>query len=272
MVIHKENGGVSSARNCGLDAATGEFIAFIDPDDWIHPRYFEILMHIQKRENCDLVVCGFKRLEEADGCTEQYDLTNLSGTWLDIEGVYKNRNARGYLWAKLHSRQLIGSHRFVEGVHFPEDSAFNALLFSRTENVKAYHITAPLYVYFNRPGSLAHSFKEKELVTLAEVLAEYAETANGAISKRVLLIDALKRGLAARYPLSMQDNKKTEVARCNRLLQSAVQALWRTKGAAKEKLQYALFVYFPVTYRLFRIIDDPTLLKMEKEIRKKREA
>lgn len=270
VVIHKENGGVSSARNRALDVATGEFIGFVDPDDWVHPQYFKILMYLQNRENCDLVICGFDRLEEPVDYAEQYDLSNISGTWLDVEGIYKNRAARGYLWAKLYSRWLIGNKRFIEGVNFPEDSAFNALLFSSIENVKAYYITDPLYVYFDRPGSLVHSFKEMELITLAEVLLGYAKTSNSSITKAVLLVDAMKRGLAARYPLSLQYNKKTDVVRCNRMLRTAAHELWRMNVSAKKKLQYTAFVYIPYLYRLFRILDDPTLLAMERNLKKQK--
>ena len=58
-VIHKKNGGVSSARNRGLDVATGEYISFIDPDDIIHPNYYDILM--SQIGNADCIICSYKK-------------------------------------------------------------------------------------------------------------------------------------------------------------------------------------------------------------------
>lgn len=59
VVIHRENGGVSAARNSGMDAATGDSVSFIDSDDWIHPQYFEILLEYQKKEEFDFSMCSF---------------------------------------------------------------------------------------------------------------------------------------------------------------------------------------------------------------------
>ena len=66
IVIAKENGGVSSARNAGLDRMTGAFVSFIDPDDFIHPRYFELLFRTLTEANADISICGFRRVEDKD--------------------------------------------------------------------------------------------------------------------------------------------------------------------------------------------------------------
>lgn len=61
-VIHKANGGVSYARNEGLDIAQGEYIGFVDSDDYIHPKMYEILVGVIEREQVDLVQCGYQRV------------------------------------------------------------------------------------------------------------------------------------------------------------------------------------------------------------------
>ena len=61
-IIDKINGGVSSARNIGLDVATGDYIAFVDSDDWVHNRYFEILLDFAIKEEADIVACDYKQV------------------------------------------------------------------------------------------------------------------------------------------------------------------------------------------------------------------
>lgn len=61
-VIHKENGGVSSARNIGMENARGKWIAFIDADDWIEEKYFEKMLDRVKTNDADIVLCGYNRV------------------------------------------------------------------------------------------------------------------------------------------------------------------------------------------------------------------
>ena len=63
-VIHKYNGGLSSARNAGLDLACGKYIGFVDSDDSIHPEMYEILYDLQQIYNADISVCSFKKVYE----------------------------------------------------------------------------------------------------------------------------------------------------------------------------------------------------------------
>ena len=58
--LHKENGGLSSARNYGLDYADGDVIAFVDSDDYIHPKMYEQMMQAMKESHSDMVICGFQ--------------------------------------------------------------------------------------------------------------------------------------------------------------------------------------------------------------------
>ena len=62
QVIHKENGGVASARNAGLDAATGDYIGFVDPDDWIEPDMYEYMLEHALRYQADVVICDIRVL------------------------------------------------------------------------------------------------------------------------------------------------------------------------------------------------------------------
>ena len=63
-VIHKENGGLSDARNAGLDIATGDYVSFIDSDDYIHEKFYEILLNLITSNNADIAQCEFLKVYE----------------------------------------------------------------------------------------------------------------------------------------------------------------------------------------------------------------
>ncbi|MEW5208134.1 glycosyltransferase, partial [Bacillus cereus] len=72
-MIHKENGGLSSARNAGLEIASGEYVMFIDADDVVHSKMLETELKVLKEENADIFICGLKHfaeIEEVDTCAE----------------------------------------------------------------------------------------------------------------------------------------------------------------------------------------------------------
>ena len=123
-VFHKENGGVSSARNLGLENAFGEWITFIDADDYVHPRFLESLY---AKHRGDFVVGSFQLVgskEKWNGIIEDsyYDKTSLRKKIIDISLAIHFYTP----WAKLYSKNIIDNNhlRFDERMRSGEDWLF----------------------------------------------------------------------------------------------------------------------------------------------------
>lgn len=151
-VIHKPNGGVASARNAGLDVATGEWIGFVDPDDYIEPDMYEYLRSCAIEHDADLSVCGLRIL--VDGVQTgpwiaQYDEVKVLSREQAIE-MYLDRNMHDGCVNKLYRRELW------EGLRFPVYKIAEDLL-AMWEIFQRANVTVRLsddkYVYCRRSGS-----------------------------------------------------------------------------------------------------------------------
>ena len=110
--IHKINGGVSSARNCGLDNAQGDFIAFVDSDDLVHKNMFETLINKISNENADIAVCGYRECY-SDKTFKSYKKPNkiLANNKDILDDFFITNNIGWNIWAKLYKRNKVENIR-----------------------------------------------------------------------------------------------------------------------------------------------------------------
>lgn len=153
-VFHKKNGGVSSARNIGLNHAKGEWIAFIDADDYVKESYLANLWeHSQKQ--VDLVI-SYAEIHNGDDINkESYPSKFVDDMNFEIMFIENDMHWHTSPWSKLYKRNIIEKHnlRFCEGMHIGEDAVFlySYMLYSN----KIYISNDTDYCYFAyTPGSL----------------------------------------------------------------------------------------------------------------------
>ena len=251
IVINKKNNGISSARNAGIKIATGEYIAFVDSDDWIQEKYFEYL--IRGIDTADLVICNYIRSYKS-GSVETDDAYRVQS--ISPIDVLKNKELKSYVWGKLFRHQLVDEIRFSESEKL-EDSLYNMDVLLNNKNLKINHVDIPLYYYFVRAGSLVNNIEAYSVLSLAKCFKEYYDKENEAEWKKVLAIEIIKRTLSARYIFIIIKNKDM-IRECNALMKQCVKSTGNTK--------YLILYKLPFLYRAFRILNDPTMLKYEKQL------
>lgn len=153
IAIHKENGGVSDARNTGMEKAAGEYIGFIDPDDYAQPEMFENLYKSITENNCDLSICGYK---EVFSKTEQQNvLYEPSGnTAEDLFSDFLDGKFGAYVWNKLYKSSVIKENNvtFPVGINLVEDQMF---LFEYLKYMKTFSVSYGYYYnYIRNPNSI----------------------------------------------------------------------------------------------------------------------
>lgn len=151
-VIHKENGGLSDARNAGLKIASGELICFIDGDDWIEPLYMMNLQDAIEKNCCGAAGCAYRRCtgkadhEEPVGYTVQvYDRNAAMAALIDNDAVQQ------VVWNKLYRRRLIEGIWFEKG-KYHEDEFWSYRVFARISRYAAIDYVG--YNYFQRTDSI----------------------------------------------------------------------------------------------------------------------
>ena len=155
-VIHQKNGGLSRARNAGIERAQGEYLCFVDSDDYVAPEYCESLYALLRDSDCDLSVCGVCRFE--DGTTPVCDSEEGQSVRVDRVDFLRmqlEKKSEFGVWNKLYRRELFDKIRFSEGrIH--EDVIWSGDL---ARNLRGDVVCTPkvLYYYRQRAGSIVHA-------------------------------------------------------------------------------------------------------------------
>lgn len=174
-VIHKENGGLSSARNVGLNASRGYYIGFVDSDDWIAPDMYEYLLRLLKKEKADYSAIEMKIVNESIASIEnpkiKEDILNRDEIIKSFFRVTSQKICY-CVCDKLYNRSLLEGVRFLEGTCF-EDIDFNYKIIKKAN--RAIYSNQIKYFWFENYGSITRAELKPRDMQLIEIWKHISE-------------------------------------------------------------------------------------------------
>ena len=179
VVVHKPNGGVSSARNVGLLLATGDYIGFIDGDDTIKPEMYSTLVSLLEEHNADISICSFYNQSATTGKFDAYckdDILCTLSQKEQLEYLLQNKLYSCSCWDRIYRRELVADVRFDEHIAHYEDLLFLYQVMKKSS--KAVFTSRAFYYYYTNQGSAvnsAFSDKKMSMIDVCEYILEDAK-------------------------------------------------------------------------------------------------
>lgn len=256
-VIHQVNSGVSAARNTGLEIASGEFIGFVDPDDWIASDMYEGMLEAMLREQVDLAICGYDYYRE-DGNVDETRRYLIRDTEIISQKDVLYRfgdmppSIRHGVCNKLFKNNLLHTQRFICGLHSSEDVMFLTDYVLKIENAVIVH--KPYYKNLVRMGSATHgglniesladSFKVHDHMYCATVEL-YPELRNHSLAF-LLDVCTLKYNEAVNKLKNLSEHDRIEAQKRLKemkkyIKRNAISAIFDSEIYWKTKISYILF-------------------------------
>lgn len=176
-VVHKKNGGLSDARNAGMEVSNGELIGFVDSDDWISPDMYQRLYETMESDNSDIAACGVEMVWEDGTATRM--LTKSGNCVLSkeeaMQALIKESWIKQPVWYKLYKADIIRHIPFPVG-KYHEDTFWSYQIIGMAEQVSVIDYVG--YYYWQRSGSImgeAYSLKRLDAIEALEHRQNYLE-------------------------------------------------------------------------------------------------
>ena len=176
-VIHKTNGGLSDARNVGIEAATGTYLAFVDGDDWVDTDMYMCMIQELERTQSDIAVCRYRQIyrdatfDQSTGKVFVFEGKEALRAMLQEDEAIQIQNAA---WNKLYRRAFLGEQRFPKGKWY-EDVVYTTKLLYKAHRV-VYLDSAKYNYVIDREGSIMNVGFNKRILT--DLIPAYLEKAD----------------------------------------------------------------------------------------------
>lgn len=153
-----------SARNTGIENATGDYLYYLDSDDWIHKKAFEFLMRAAEETGADVIIGGYKSVSSA--CPDaELDYPPAINALTKEAAANKSGYLRSMVWGTLYRASCVDALHFPVGKVYAEDVYYNTMLISTARQVTFTRVDIPLYYYFSvREGSIMNTISADALL------------------------------------------------------------------------------------------------------------
>ena len=252
IVIHKENGGLSSARNAGLDIAKGEYIGFVDSDDYVEPFMYAELLNAVLKDKCKLAVCNINYVFEDGKVITK--VKNASNKIFKFEDAILEMNTYRLFdmgaWSKLYHRSLFDEIRFPER-KLSEDFYIMYKIFDKAQKVT--YVAKSCYNYLQRKNSITknkkinHDFASaayEQMIYLDEKYPELEVVAHTSYASSILTVYDFY--LKNRVECS-RETKKQFIGIVKENMSFIKKAGYLSKA---KRIQFRLFIVCPRIYNL----------------------
>lgn len=260
-VINKENGGVSSARNAGLAVANGNYIGFVDSDDYIEKNMYEELFNTLKKNNSKIAICNIEFKNEYGTTIKEFSHDNVVFGRDELPlYMFNVLCINGYLCNKLYSRELIFINndyiKFDETIRILEDNLFNYEIFNKNRNFTCTYLNKKLYNYIQFKNNTSN--KKYDLSKLQYFLVREKQINildNNNIDSNFLKIDYIVNFKKDDIKISILKIKKNNLyfqilAKRKKYLNEI-----NCKNISKRlKIKYIICKKIPIIYKLFIIL------------------
>jgi len=251
--FYQQNAGVSAARNKGLCEASGDFVFFVDGDDYIHPQTIEISLRCAEEANADMVCSHYIITSSTNEKFEH--VSDYGYIEADFTYLFKKDDTLGKCSvSKLIRKSVTENIRFPEGVSYGEDGAYIIKLMN--ENIRAVILDKTFYFYFKREFSATTSALDERRMTILyayDGLCDYLESSENSEIKGYCLRAVFYNIHTRRILYKHSQYEKLVETECRRIGKKHLKRFIREKSIPfAARILHALFFKFPVLYSIFK--------------------
>lgn len=255
IVVHKENGGLSDARNKGIDIAKGKYFVFVDSDDYVSNKFVENLYQMILENDCDIAICDYLQFENTLPVQEELQIkVDVLSNIEVLSKIYSENVKMIVAWNKIYKKELFNQIRYPFG-KINEDEFTTYKLIYKANKVAISN--EPLYYYrFNSSSIMGSGFNEKRLQyieALEERMQFYKEKSLDKLYKEteICYLDGLITFYIHSKQSNIQDSKKIE-----KLLSSKFKLSYKKmkNNELIDKVRRRKYIIFNFSDKLFYLL------------------